>query len=241
MKELLIAIIITAVVFLISYFAGPTGYATYTMNKLTVSGGHALLTQTFSPNGDGVADIVYTSSSGKCAKGYAAGIGIYDSSDSIITGQVSNNLCLTNGCDYSGSTSWNGKDPSSGNYVSDGTYTVRSGCWQGGTDASVISKDKIVTITLNKKLYPSSINYNGVACGTKPTCNLQTGFGGWGTGCGKTTTQNAMAWCNSKDDTCVKSDTGSCKKNYGWAGNVVSCDAVSGTGVCQAKTTIPGK
>ena len=241
MKELLVALLIVAAVTVVSYADTPTGFATYKFDKLTVSGGHPFLTQTFSPNGDGAADYVSASASGKCGQGYGSGIGVYDSSGNLIksnTGYV----CVPNSCEYSGTLAWNGKNPDTGKAYMDGTYYVKSGCWKNGNPA-VISADKTVAITLNSKLYPASINYivsGGVACGTKPTCKLEKNWAGWGTGCKKTVTQNTIAWCNGKTDTCLGSDTGSCKANKGRLGNVESCTQISGIGICQATAALPG-
>jgi len=242
MKELSIALLIVAAVFVVSFVAGPTGFATYKFDKLTVSGGHALLTQTFSPNGDGVADVVYASASGKCASGKGSGIGIYDSSGTLLASRTGF-VCIATSCEYSGTLPWNGRDPTSGKAYSDGTYTVRSGCWPNG-NPSAISNDKTVTITLKSKLYPAKSTYtNGVVCGSKPTCKGSKTLNMM-SGCAKTSTQNAGNRCSGKDDTCVKSDTGSCRfdgvkclydSNY-------CCKAVDGVGVCQATAVaaVPG-
>ena len=251
MRPLITALLITvAVILAVLLFGAPTGFTTYKFDKLSVSGAHVLLTpQTFSPNWDRTADIVSVTVSGACNNYKYSVLGIFSTDGTCAAGTltsiasvVSDKPCstLAGYCNFNGYMNWNGTY-SSNQRVPDGKYCVISGCTSG--TAELNSRDKVIEININSKAYPAKSTYvNGPVCGTKPKCSLQTSYFGWGTGCGKTATQNAGNRCNANSDTCLKQDTGSCKKNYGPAGNVVSCDPVSGVGICQATAvaSVPG-
>jgi len=250
MRPLIIALLITVAAMLAVLLVGaPTGFAVGKFNDVSVSGTHPLIKpSTFSPNGDGEADtIIVHAKSGSptiCGSGKTAVVGIAPTTTGACTAagignytvKVTGPKCIPY-CTLDITVKWDGTNPTTKQKYPDGTYCIKSGCYDSAKDANSASADKIIEIKMNSKLYPSLANYQasgGPACGMKPKCSLQTGFGGWGTGCGKTATQNAAAWCKS-GDTCLAQDNGSCKANKGWAGNVESCDPVSGIGICQSK------
>jgi hypothetical protein len=250
MRPLIIALLITiAVILAVMLLGAPTGFATYKFDKLTVSGGHALLTQTFSPNGDGVADYVSVYASGKCGNGKNAVVGIKSTTGacdaahmgSFIKSAPSTWTCYQTSCEFSGPFTWDGTDPKNNNALQpDGTYCIQSGCYapSGASGVDGASADKIVTITLNRKAYPAKSTYvNGVVCGSKPTCKGSKTLNMM-SGCDKTPTQNAGNRCNGKDDTCLKQDTGSCRFNGVTClyDSNYCCKPVTGNGVCQATT-----
>jgi hypothetical protein len=251
MRPLIIALLITvAVILAVMFFGTSTGFTVYKFDKLSVSGQHALLTpQTFSPNWDGTADVVHVTVSGSCNNNKYSALGIFSTDGTCATGTltsiasvVSEKPCstLSGYCNFNGYMHWNGTYSSNAR-VPDGSYCVISGCTSGTAEQT--SRDKVIQINVNSKLYPAKSTYvNGVVCGSKPTC--KPSYFGAMNGCSKTATQNAGNRCNAKDDTCLKQDTGSCRFNGVTClyDSNYCCKPVTGTGVCQATivTAVPG-